>query len=156
MEEGNWIDMTGIPLIATKGIIKEEGAGGGGAEAGHGDEAEQGAKAEHDEGVEHTTPSEKNRASDVDHVAVTEHGVPTTDASPGADATNTEGAAHVSTEQMEEVAHGSTGGNADDETHTTELEAALLAASSPDHEANASADPAEADPVSAIATAAEV
>jgi hypothetical protein len=57
MEEGNWIDMTGIPLIATEGvaaegIVREVGAEGGGTEAGHGDEAEQGTEAKRNEGVD--------------------------------------------------------------------------------------------------------
>jgi hypothetical protein len=64
MEEGNWIEMTGIPLIAAKGTIAEGGATtdaeGGGAETGHGAEhgaeggLEQDAKTAHDERVERT------------------------------------------------------------------------------------------------------
>jgi hypothetical protein len=103
MEEDNWIDMIGILLIATEGaategIIREEGAKGGGVEVGLGDKTEQGTEAERDEGVEHTDPTEENRASDVERVAVAEHVVPTADASPGIDAANIEGAAHVSAE----------------------------------------------------------
>jgi hypothetical protein len=47
---------------------------------------------------------------------------------------------------MEELVIGSTGVNADDEEHAAELELALLAASSPDREANGDVDPAETHP----------
>jgi hypothetical protein len=143
--------MTGIPLIAPEGAAVgdavAEGAEGGGIEAGQGDKAEQGAEAECDEGVEHAVPTEENHASHAERVAMAERAEPTVDASPGADAANTEGATHVSVEQVGEATHRSTGGNADDEAHAAELEAALLAASSPDREANADAEPVETAPL---------
>jgi hypothetical protein len=44
LEEGNWIDMAGIPLIAAEGAVAEdgatEGAEGVGVEAGQGGDAE--------------------------------------------------------------------------------------------------------------------
>jgi hypothetical protein len=153
MEEGNSIDMAGIPLITAEGAtVKDgavEGAEGGGIEAGQDGDVEQGAEAARDEGVERTVPTEENRASDVERVAVAEHAEPTVDASLEADAANAEGAAHMSVEQVGEATHGSSGGKADDEVHAAELEAALLAVSSPGREANADAEPVETGPSSA-------
>jgi hypothetical protein len=152
MEEGNWIDMAEIPLITAEGVATEGGAAGdaecGGVEAGHSGDAEQGAKAAHNEGVECTIPTEENPTSDAERVAVAEHAELAAGISPEADASNAEGAAHVSVEQMGEAARGSLGGDADDEVHTAELEATLLAVSSPGRETHADAEPVENGPPS--------
>jgi hypothetical protein len=114
MEEGIWIDMAGIPLIATEGATAEDGAAGdaegGGAEAGHSGDAEQGAKVARDKRVERTVPAKENPASDAEHLAVAERAELATGTSPKADASNAEGATHVSVEQTGEAAHGSSGG----------------------------------------------
>jgi hypothetical protein len=99
---------------------------------------------------------EENLESNVESVTVAEHAEPTVVTSPGADAANAVGAAHMSAKQKDEAASGSTGGNADDEVHVAELEAALLAASSPDHAADVDADPVETATPSATTVEAEV
>jgi hypothetical protein len=53
----------------------------------------------------------------------------------------------VSVEQMGRTTCGSSRGDADDEAHTAELEAALLAASSPGHEAHTDAKLVETGPL---------
>jgi hypothetical protein len=62
----------------------------------------------------------------------------------------------MSVEQVGEAARGPTGGNAHDEAHAAEHEAALLAASSPDHKANTDAEPFETTLPSATVTKAKV
>jgi hypothetical protein len=160
MEEGNWIDMAEIPLIAAEGATAEDGAAedaeGGGVEVGHNGNAKRGVETARDDGVERTVPTEENRASDVERVAVAKHAEPATDTSPEADAVNAEGDARVSVEQMGEAVRGSSGGDANDKAHAVELEAMLLAVSPPGHEAHTDAEPLEIDPPSATATEAEV
>jgi hypothetical protein len=83
MEEGNWIEMTGIPLIVVEGTAAEGGAAddaeGGGAETGRdaNHEAEglmgQGAEAAHDDRIECAVPAEGNPADDAEHAVGAEH-----------------------------------------------------------------------------------
>lgn len=164
MEEGDWIDMTRVPLIITKGAtartapdaILEESAEDKGAKTGQADEAEHAVVVDRPDEAEHATPVVENHKSDAEHVVEAEHAVHSVDVSSGADLANTEDTALASPEQMEELVIGSTGVNADDEEHAAELELALLAASSPDREANGDADPAETHPPLANVTTAEV
>jgi hypothetical protein len=65
MEEGSWIEMTGVPLITTEGVAAD-GAEGGGAETGrdsdHGAEVltRPGAEATHDDVMERAAPTERD------------------------------------------------------------------------------------------------
>jgi hypothetical protein len=78
---------------------------------------------------------------------VAEHAKTTADTSPVADVASAEGASHMSVEQKGEASCGLSGGDANDEAHAAELEAALLAVSSPGREAHADAEPIQTAPL---------
>jgi hypothetical protein len=168
MEEGNWIEMTGISLITAEGTAVEGVAAddveGGGAETGRGADhgakglTGQGAEAAHDDKMERTAPTERDPAHEMEDASGDEHatlavGTPPPEA-PAADAENV---VHAPVEEAAETARGPTGGDADDASHVTQLEAALLAVSSPAREAHPEgAGDAETEPPPAAAAEAEV
>jgi hypothetical protein len=139
MTEGNWIAMPGVPLITAgdpETVIREEGnvtdALGDGAQA-----------AEETTGP--TTDEERvNRATgpsdEVERTEAAEETVPPTPASPGAASVPEAKAALVSDEAASAAVNTevNAGGDASETVHAAELEAVLLAASSPGCE-----DPAE-------------
>jgi hypothetical protein len=146
MEEGNWIEMTGIPLITDEGTVADGGADadaeGGCAETGHGADheaeggTEQGAETTHDDRAERTGPTEESPANDAKRAVGVEHAVLAACTSPEATTTTAEDVVRAPVEEVNETAHGPTRCDADDVTHATELEAALLAISSPACEAH--------------------
>jgi hypothetical protein len=133
--------MTRIPLIIAEGVVAESGAvedaegrgvvAGRGAEQGIEGYAKQDAETARGEGAERTGPAEENPASEVERVVVAEHAALAVGASPEANAVNAEGASHAPVAEVNENTRGPTGGDAEDEAHTAELEAALLVVSSP-------------------------
>jgi hypothetical protein len=145
MEEGNWIAMAGIPLISVEGTAAEGGAAadaeGGGTVVQHGDahEAEglatQGAEATHDDRAERIIPAAETPAHDVERAVAAEDATLAAHTSPEATATPTEDPVHAPAQDVHEAACEPTGGDADKRAHIAELEAVLLAVSSPAHEA---------------------
>jgi hypothetical protein len=83
MEEGNWIEMTGISLITAEGTAVEGVAAddveGGGAETGRGADhgakglTGQGAEAAHDDKMERTAPTERDPAHEMEDASGDEH-----------------------------------------------------------------------------------
>jgi hypothetical protein len=167
MEEGDLIDMTGIPIIAAEGTATEGGAAAdaedGGAQTGHGADheakggTEQGTEVVHDDTAERTGPAEECPANDVKHAVVAECAALVTRTSPEATATIAEDVVHAPVEEVNEATRGPTRGDADDVAHAAELEAALLTVSSLTCEAhNEDAGAAETDPPLAAAAEDEV
>jgi creatinine amidohydrolase/Fe(II)-dependent formamide hydrolase-like protein len=131
MEEGNWIEMTGTPLIATEGTAAEgevdANAEGGGAEMGHGADheteggTEQGAEAMHDDRAECTRPAEESPANDAERAVGAEHDALAARTSPEATATTAEDVVRALVEQVNETVRALIGGDVDDVAHATEL-----------------------------------
>jgi hypothetical protein len=151
MTEGNWIAMLGVPLIAAGN--PEAGAVEGGNVA---DAPGDGARAA--EGMTGATSDEARtdratRPSDeVEHTEAAVETVSPTPASPGAAAVPEVDAAPVPDEAAPAAVNTeeNVGGDASETAHAAELEAALLAASSPgredpmEHAAAAATAPTEA------------
>jgi hypothetical protein len=168
MEEGNWIAVTEIPLIAAEGTGADGEAAGdaecGGPEVRRGaaHEAEglaiQVAEATHNDRAERTTPAAESPINDAEHAVVAEDAPPEArNPPPEATVTLAEDAVRAPAEEVNETAHGPTEGDADDAANTNELEAALLAVNSPAREAHPTdAGAAETDPPSTTAAEAEV
>jgi hypothetical protein len=159
--------MTRVPLIAAEGAVTEGGAAedaeGEGAEAGHGVEqgvkgdAEQDVETARGKGTERTGPAEENPASDEERIVVAEHTALAAGTFPEANAVNAKGVVHVPVEEVNGNMRGPSEGDTDDEAHTADVEAALLAVSSPGRETHTEdAGPVETGVPSAAATKAEV
>jgi hypothetical protein len=167
MEEGNWIDMTGISLITAEGTATEGGAAtdtkGGDTETGRGADHEaegligQGAEAAHDDRAKRTVPAVENAVNDAERAMVAEDVALMARTSPEAAAMTAEDAVRAPVEEVNETARGPTGGDTDDVEHVAELEVALLAVNSSAHKAHPEdAGAAETDPPPAAAAKAEV
>jgi hypothetical protein len=139
MTEGNWIAMPGVPLITagdSETVIREEGnvtdAPGDGARAAE----ETTGPTTDEERVYRATGS----SDEVERAEAAEETVPPAPASPGAASVPEAEAAPVPDEAAAAAVNTevSAGGDASETAHAAELEAVLLAASSPGRE-----DPAE-------------
>jgi hypothetical protein len=158
MEEGNWIEMTRVPLITAEGVAADD-AEGGGAETGSGfdhgaeDLMGQGAEAVHDDAIEHAAPTERDPAHETEDASGAERATLTVNTPPEAPAADAKDAIHAPIEEAVEAARGPIGGDAADAADAAELEAALLAVSSPAHEAHpeGAGDAATEPPPSAAA-----
>jgi hypothetical protein len=157
MMEGDWIAMTGVPLIAAGNPEVAAGVEGDGTNApGDGARAAEEATGPTSDEVRvdrATTPSDKAECAEA--VAGTVAPVlasPGAAAVPGEDATPVPDEVAPITANAEEDA----GGDASEMAHAAELEATLLAASSPEREGPpepAAAEPAETPVVTAEAEA---
>jgi hypothetical protein len=147
MTEGNWISMPGVPLITAgdpETVIREEGnvtdAPGDGAQAA---EETTGPTTDEEHVNRATGPSDE-----VERTEAAEETVPPTPTSPGATSVHEAEAVLVPDEATSAAVNTevNAGGDASEAKHAAELEAVLLAASSPGRE-----DPAE--PAAAAVTA---
>jgi hypothetical protein len=140
MKEGDWIAMPGVPLITAEGVAAERGAtadvGGDGADVQCDDArvteevARPKAEALHDDGAEGPSDDAKRTVATVDTI-VPAFTSPGTTAAPEGDAVlapdeNVRAAARTGE---------APGGDASEMARAAELEATLLAASSPEREA---------------------
>jgi hypothetical protein len=140
MEEGNWISMPGVPLITTEGAAAERGAAadteGGGADAQCDDASDTegvarlDVEAIHDDRVEGPMDdAERTMATVCTIVAACSS--PKVAAAPDGDAVPApDEDAHAAASTR-----GPPGGDASEMAHAAELEATLLATSSPEREA---------------------
>jgi hypothetical protein len=146
MEEGDWIDMTGILLITAEGTVAEGGVAADAedrsAKTGHGTDheakgaAEQDTEVAHDDRAEHTGLAEESPANNAKHAVVAERASLATRTSPEATTTTAEDVVRASVEEANETVRGPTGADTDDGAHAAELEVALLAVSAPAREAH--------------------
>jgi hypothetical protein len=140
MTDGNWITMPGVPLVTT-----------GGPEAAEREEGDEARAAEETTGP--TTEEERvDRAAgpsvEVERTEAAEEAVPAAPVSPGAASVPEVDSAPVPDEALAVavITEENAGADASEAAHVAELEAVLLAASSPGRE-----DPAEPAAVSAAA-----
>jgi hypothetical protein len=82
MEEGNLIEMTGIPLITAEGVAVDDAEGGGaktGRGSNHGAEGltGQGAEAAHDDVMQRTAPTKKDPTQETEDASGAKRATPT-------------------------------------------------------------------------------
>jgi hypothetical protein len=140
MEEGNWIAMPGAPLITAEGVATERGAaadvGGNGADAQRDDArvteevGRPDAEAVRDDGAEGPSDDAERATATVGTIVAASTSLGTS-AAPDGDAIP------APDEDVRAAARagGAPGGDASEVAHAAELEAALLAASSPERKA---------------------
>jgi hypothetical protein len=162
MEEGNWIEMIGIPLITAEGAAADD-AEGRGAGTGRGSDhgakglTGQGAEVAHNDMMECAAPTERDPAQETEDAPGTERATLAVNTPPEAPAVDAEDVTHAPVEEAAETACGPIGGDADDAADAAELEAALLAISSPAREAHTEgAGDAATEPPPSVAAEAEV
>jgi hypothetical protein len=140
MEEGNWISMSGVPLITTEGATAERGAAadtdGGGADAQSDDACDTEGVARPDVEAIHDDRAE-GPPDDAERTMATVCTIVAASTSPEAAAALDGDAVPAPNEDAHAAAstRGPPGGDASEMAHAAELKATLLAASSPEHEA---------------------
>jgi hypothetical protein len=155
MEEGNWIAMPCVPLITAEGVVAERGAaadvGGDGADAQCDDariteEVERpDAEAMRDDGAEGPSDDAERTAATVG-TTVPAFTSPRSVAAPEGDAIPAPNENVRATDSIGEAP----GGDASEMAHAAELEATLLAASSPERDAPPPPEPTGAEPTEAL------